>query len=123
MSEKIILLLGIMLVFVHCSESENYNSVPVAFAGFDRTVIVDLNRSEVELDGTGSYDPDNDIIEYRWQLEHKPSKSSLAEIRNSDKPIATFIPDVEGEYVFSLLVNDGIFVSLKDFVVITVVSR
>ncbi len=110
-------------LFTACSETSYQNGVPIAFAGFDRTVIVSLLKTEVQIDGTGSYDPDSDILNYRWQIEMTPEKSSLAELANYDRPIASFIPDAEGDYVFSLVVDDGVFTSAKDIVVITVISK
>ncbi|MGB9600163.1 MAG: PKD domain-containing protein [Myxococcota bacterium] len=119
------ILIIIFLLSFACSDTTTQNRVPVAFAGFDRTVIVSLSQEEVELDGTGSYDPDSDILNYRWRVESVPDNSKVAtsNINNYDRPIASFIPDVAGDYVFSLTVDDGIFSSQKDIVVITVISR
>lgn len=111
------------LLLFGCLESTATNSVPVSFAGFDRTVIVTLGQTEVELDGTGSYDLDSDLLNYRWRLESTPEKSNLVDVSNYDRPIASFIPDVEGDYVFSLVVDDGVFTSSRDIVVITVISK
>lgn len=111
------------LLLFSCLESTATNSVPVSFAGFDRSVIVTLNQTEVDLDGTGSYDPDSDLLNYRWRVESTPEKSNLVGVSNHDRPIASFIPDVEGDYVFSLVVDDGVFTSSRDVVVITVISQ
>ncbi len=123
MKRIIPLILISFLLFCACSETTSQNRVPVAFAGFDRTVIVTLAQTEVELDGTGSYDPDSDILNYRWRIESVPEKSSLSEINSYDRPIASFIPDAAGDYVFSLIVDDGVFSSSKDLVVITVIAK
>ena len=113
----------VILFVISCSDTTALNRVPVAFAGFDKSVIVTLNQTEVELDGTGSYDPDSDLLSYKWAIEAKPEKSRLTSINNPDNPIASFIPDVEGDYVFSLTVDDGVFTSQKDIVVITVIAK
>lgn len=121
--KNVTILFFILLLFSGCSDSTTQNRVPIAFAGFDRAVIVNLSQEEVELDGTASYDPDSDVLNYRWRIESVPTKSNLSEIFNYDRPIASFTPDVEGDYVFSLVVDDGVFSSQKDIVVITVISK
>ncbi len=121
--KRIMIFIFIVFLFYSCSESSNQNGVPVAFAGFDSTAIVNLLQTEVELDGTGSYDPDSDILNYKWRVESVPVNSNLSEIGSYDRPIASFVPDVEGDYVFSLIVDDGIFTSEKDIVVITIISK
>ncbi|MCX7943402.1 MAG: PKD domain-containing protein [Deltaproteobacteria bacterium] len=119
-----LLLISIVCAFLSCSEIETQNRVPIAFAGFDRTVAINFSSpEEVELDGTGSYDPDSDVLTYNWQIEHIPKKSSLSKIANSDRPLASFIPDAEGDFIFSLVVSDGVFVSNKDIVVITIIKK
>jgi len=121
--KKILAIVFVSFILFSCSDTTAVNRVPVAFAGFDRSVIVTLYQTEVELDGTGSYDPDSDLLTYRWAIEAIPEKSRLTTINNPDSPIASFIPDAEGDYVFSLTVDDGVFTSQKDIVVITVIAR
>jgi len=121
--KKIFIILLVIFVCAACSDTTAINNVPVAFAGFDRSIIVTLNQTEVELDGTGSYDPDSDLLTYKWSIEAIPEKSRLTEITNANNPIASFVPDAEGDYVFSLSVDDGVFTSQKDIVVITVIAK
>ncbi|MCX7959305.1 MAG: PKD domain-containing protein [Deltaproteobacteria bacterium] len=121
--KKVFILFFTFTVFSACSDTAEKNGVPVAFAGFDRTETVTLLKTEVELDGTGSYDPDSDLLNYKWKIEHIPERSALADVANQDRPIASFIPDAEGDYVFSLVVDDGVFVSAKDIVVITIIGK
>ncbi len=123
MKKLLIILPFLFFLLFACSETTEINGVPVSFAGFDRSVIVTLKQTEVELDGTGSYDPDSDLLNYRWKIESVPEKSNVSDVANYDRPIASFIPDVEGDYVFSLTVDDGQFISNKDIVVITIISK
>jgi hypothetical protein len=81
------------------------NSAPVANAGVDRTV---TSNATVTL--SGSYTDANvtDTITYKWYLRSKPALSTATLTVPSatpDKP--TFTPDVVGNYVFVLIVNDG----------------
>ena len=62
---------------------------------------------EVELDGSGSYDPDgNPIVSWAWSLVQAPPGSTAA-ILDPSSMYAMFFPDVLGDYVFGLVVNDG----------------
>jgi len=91
---------------------------PVADAGPDRNV---PTGEETVLDGSGAYDPEGAILAYEWGLEQKPSASSLTEagIRGRHTPRPAFTPDVEGTYVFRLVVDDGGLPSEADTVAIT----
>ena len=81
------------------------NSAPVANAGVDRTV---TSNATVTL--SGSYTDANvtDTITYKWYLKSRPALSTATLTVPSatpDKP--TFTPDVVGNYVLVLIVNDG----------------
>ena len=88
---------------------------PVADAGTNRNVVTGLL---VTLDGSGSSDPDGDVLSYFWLLHSKPvgSKVTLSEATSVNP---SFTPDVGGIYVISLVVNDGIAESAFDNVTIT----
>ncbi|NIA12492.1 MAG: PKD domain-containing protein [Nitrospiraceae bacterium] len=61
----------------------------------------------VELDGADSYDPDgNSIVTYQWSFVQVPP-GSAATITNPTSVSASFIPDVLGDYIIGLVVNDG----------------
>ncbi|MFE8070136.1 PKD domain-containing protein [Marinobacteraceae bacterium S3BR75-40.1] len=79
------------------------NSAPVANAGAALSVIVDM---EVQLDGSKSSDADADRLTYSWALISKPSNSSAA-LTSPTSVSPTFVADVPGAYVASLIVNDG----------------
>ncbi|MFP4485003.1 MAG: PKD domain-containing protein [Spirochaetaceae bacterium] len=95
----------------------NGNQPPVAGAGEDVTAFV---GAVVTLDGTGSSDPDGDTLTYVWSFEVGPSGSAISNngitSRNSAK--ASFVPDVAGEYEFTLTVSDDVL-SDEDSVVVT----
>jgi len=89
------------------------NHPPVANAGQDRDVTV---GSLVTLDGRNSYDPDGDLISYKWAIN--PPSGSNANLNNPTSVMPTFTPDVPGEYRISLIVNDGQADSIPDEVII-----
>ncbi len=95
------------------------NSPPVADAGPDQTAfLVDT----VHLDGTGSYDVDNDSLTYTWTLVSIPAGSAAA-LDDSTAPTPSFGIDVPGEYVVQLVVSDGIVESTPITVTITTQNR
>jgi len=93
------------------------NLRPIADAGDDQstTVIPDV----ITLDGSGSYDPDgNENLIYRWSQVAGPNVT----IENADKPQAKFTPAEYGDYIFELIVSDGLLDSFPDNVSIVVGS-
>jgi hypothetical protein len=94
------------------------NSAPLADAGLDKTIIV---NETVQLDGSGSSDPDGDPITYSWEITSKPIGSN-ATLSDPIIVIPTFVTDVAGEYKVSLVVNDGTVNSAPDEVIITVIT-
>ena len=95
------------------------NSRPTANAGIDSTVAV---GATVQLDGSGSSDPDGDDLTYQWSLTSRPQGSNVV----VSDPMAvrpTFVADVAGTYVAQLIVNDGQLDSAPDSVVIMTSSE
>ena len=79
------------------------NSAPVAVAGADQNVVT---TSTVTLDGTGSTDADKlDVLTYKWTLSRPTGSAAALSSATASKP--TFVADVSGVYVASLVVNDG----------------
>jgi hypothetical protein len=79
------------------------NSEPIANAGTNQNVVL---ASTVTLDGTNSTDANRDQLSYRWVMMSKPSTSS-AVLANPTSAKPTFLADVLGTYVITLIVNDG----------------
>ena len=79
------------------------NVRPVADAGLNRVVFV---GETVQLDGSGSYDANLDPLTYSWNFADEPKGSS---VQLSDATVVnpTFVPDMQGIYIVSLVVNDG----------------
>lgn len=94
------------------------DALPVANAGRDALAHV---NSTTTLDGSGSYDIDSLALSYSWSVSSRPAGSGLV-LDNASTSRPSFTPDVEGEYTFSLVVQNGYFTSLSDNVVIRVES-
>ncbi|RDH82483.1 MAG: hypothetical protein DIZ80_09350 [endosymbiont of Galathealinum brachiosum] len=121
--------LGITLIDAMTAMSHLYDAIilnggnvpdgghlPIASAGMDLSVVV---QNAIALDGSGSYDADGDSLTYTWSIASKPpgSVSFLFTGMNTSAPILT--PDVVGDYVAQLIVNDGLVNSAADTVTIT----
>jgi hypothetical protein len=83
-------------------DAENSNGVPVAVAGANRSIRL---GSTVILDGTVSNDPDNapSPLTYFWTQASGPNVLLTGETTATPN----FVSTLEGNYVFSLVVNDG----------------
>lgn len=95
---------------------------PVASAGAD---FEGEDCSFIQLDGSGSVDPDGDTLQYFWELQTKPAGSSASNDSFSDRHAAspTFWADWDGEYVVSLTVSDGANWSLADMMTLDLSNR
>ena len=88
------------------------NRAPFADAGNDQDW---EPRQQATLDGSASYDLDEeDILSYSWSQISGPSVELLDP--NTQSP--RFTPNLIGEYVFELVVNDGADTSLPDTVTV-----
>ncbi|MDP6402025.1 MAG: FG-GAP-like repeat-containing protein [SAR202 cluster bacterium] len=110
-----VLAVVVMLTMVACRGSAN--EPPVADAGTPPTA---FGGYPVQLDGTGSSDEDGDELTYAWRMLAKP-EGSQAVLSGEATASPSFTPDVLGEFVVSLAVNDGESPSLPDYV--TVLAR
>lgn len=79
------------------------NRPPVADAGPDQTGVANVT---LQLDGTGSTDPDGDDITHEWFIFVAPIGSTAA-LDDPTSPTPSFVPDYAGDYVFELTVFDG----------------
>jgi len=91
------------------------NAAPVANAGSAQSV---TTGSTVNLDGSASRDANGDALSYRWSLTAKPSGSGASlSLSTTAKP--SFIADLAGTYVATLIVNDGKIDSASTTVAVT----
>jgi hypothetical protein len=93
------------------------NTQPVAVAGVNQSVPVE---TEVFLDGSGSSDPDGDELSFQWSLTSVPSGSLASLIGTGSQ--RSFIPDLPGIYVATLIVSDGRLLSRPSSVTITAMT-
>ncbi len=91
------------------------NTPPVADAGRDSSA---STAEPVILDGTSSYDPDQDLLHFQWSPSSRPSGSTAA-LDDATLPRPRFTPDLPGDYGFDLIVNDGQRASPADSVVVS----
>ena len=95
------------------------NVPPVANAGADQNV---LTTSTVDLNGSASSDADGDFLTYSWAFFNKPGGSS-ATISNPTNVSPSFDPDVDGEYIVRLTVNDGQNSAFDDVTIISTTAN
>ena len=84
------------------------NHTPIADAGPEFLLIRFSAGHLTRLIGGRSSDPDGDHLSYTWDMVAVPSGSALSttNITNRYRPMADFIPDTQGLYVFFLTVSD-----------------
>ncbi|HKY62208.1 MAG TPA: S8 family serine peptidase [bacterium] len=91
------------------------NQIPEANAGADQSLelgqIVSLNGSA--NDGDGDFP-----LSFDWELSVPPGSRSRLDSFFSQSP--TFVPDMEGEYIATLVVSDSASDSIPDTVTVTV---
>ncbi|MDR4460541.1 MAG: PKD domain-containing protein [Nitrospirales bacterium] len=95
------------------------NNPPVANAGLDQNVTV---GATVQLDGSGSSDPESQPLSYQWSLVSRPV-GSTATLGNPTSVTPTFVADVVGTYVVQLIVDDGLASSPLDTATITATNN
>ena len=93
------------------------NGIPIADAGVDQTV---YDNETVYLDGSGSYDPEGEDLNYHWVA---PVGIVLSDSTIVDPTF--FAPDIDDptDFEFVLTVDDGECYSEPDTVVITVINN
>ena len=85
------------------ADIRNGNGDPISEEQGNHTVSVNAPYS---LDGSNSYDPDQDALTYTWEIAQAPEGSENALLTGEDEAEAVFTPDVIGEYVIRLTVSD-----------------
>ena len=96
----------------------NVNTPPTAHAGGDQTV--NEGTTDIQLNGTGSADPDGDTITYLWSQTQGPTVTLSSSTSASTTFDAPLINSTQAILTFSLTVNDGAVDSTPDTVDITV---
>jgi Secretion system C-terminal sorting domain/PKD domain len=105
---------GSTIGFLHPEAPNASNQPPVARAGVDQIV---LERSTVRLDGSSSFDPENQALSYQWtSLDGISLTNSTASVANFAAPAQL----AQRKYRFSLRVNDGVQNSTLDTILIYV---
>jgi hypothetical protein len=79
------------------------NLPPVADAGASTTFTI---GSALFLDGSGSSDVDGNQLSYQWRIVNAPVGSTVS-IVDATSAKASITPDVSGDFILSLIVNDG----------------
>ncbi len=92
--------------------------LPIADAGSNLQV---STQSKVTLDGSKSDDASNLHLTLNWELVELPEGSTAA-LSDSSAIKPDFVPDVDGDYVFRLTVNNGVVDSEESIIVITASS-
>ncbi|MFQ5699677.1 MAG: PKD domain-containing protein, partial [Myxococcota bacterium] len=88
---------------------------PMANAGPGQTI---APGATVRLDGSGSSDPDGDALGFLWSFVSRPA-GSTATLSDNAAAQPSFVADLPGDYVLSLVVNDGVHASAADFIAIS----
>lgn len=101
-----------------CATTPSLNRPPTADAGPDQTVVV---GEQAQLDGSRSRDPEGDTLSYSWRFLSKPS-GSQAKLSNPTIVNPTFTPDLPGEYLIELTVDDGKGGRASDQVLVTAIA-
>lgn len=119
---KAIGLSGLIFTLLACGSgsgsSDNsiaVNTRPIANAGVNQVV---PTESQVLLNGSSSYDQDNDPLSFTWSVLEAPLNSQ-ATLINAGSFNPTFTADLPGDYVIVLIVNDQVIDSLQDTVMIS----
>jgi hypothetical protein len=88
------------------------NGSPTADAGPDQSAVT---GDTVQLNGSGSSDPDGDTLSFAWTVLTRPTGSSAA-IDDPTNPLPRILSDKPGEYTVELVVEDSRSSSSPDVV-------
>lgn len=94
------------------------NIAPVADAGVNQSVIA---GTTVALDGSRSFDANGDPLAYRWSLVAVPEGSAAA-LADPAAAATSFGADLPGNYVISLVVDDGLLSSPPSNITVQAIS-
>lgn len=83
--------------------SVNTNTAPTAIVSLPTAVTLGATFT---LDGSQSTDPEGDFLAYQWTVEAAPQGSTAAPVA-ANTMMASFTPDTQGTYTFSLKTTDA----------------
>lgn len=92
---------------------------PRADAGEDQ---VTVTGELLTLDGSNSGAEGDGVLTYSWVIERSPV-GSRAVLQNPTSSMPGFTPDLDGDYIISLQVNDGSLTSSPDLIEIVAQKR
>ena len=95
------------------------NAAPTAVAGADVTTAI--SPAGVELDGTGSSDPDGDGLSYAWSILSEPANSQ-SNIVSAATSRPTLTAQAPGDYEIELKVTDPRGASGYDTVIVSLTN-
>lgn len=95
------------------------NRPPIANAGGDQQGFIGV---PVTLSAAASTDPDGDPLGYAWTLLSRPA-GSTAVLDNPAAIAPGFTPDLRGDYVVRLIVNDGQADSAPVTITVRIINR
>jgi chitinase len=79
------------------------NEAPSLYLGSSNRSVPTGKRVDVSA---SAHDPNGDVVMYAWTLVSKPAASAAALASASTNP-TSFVPDVDGDYVVSVVASDG----------------
>ncbi|MCG7532312.1 PKD domain-containing protein [Psychrobium sp. MM17-31] len=101
--------IGLSLMLTACGGSSTPKKPTAAFAmsaPTESTFSLKDGNVKVNLDASTSTTPRDANLTYAWQMISRPDLS-MAELANTDEKTTDFTADLAGDYVVSLIVNDG----------------
>jgi Tol biopolymer transport system component len=111
-------------IFLSCKKEDDnqeivptINHPPIANAGNDATIVLPSNT--VNLNGSLSSDPDNNIRDYLWTKISGPSSFTISNVNAAQTPVVNL---VQGVYLFELKVTDAGALYDRDTLVVTVMA-
>lgn len=94
------------------------NAKPIANPGDAQYFQIGGPEETVTLSGAASYDPEGAPLTYAWSIDSAPVGSDA--LIGADASVeASFTPDLIGDYLVRLVVNDGLFDSDPTYVTVT----
>ena len=110
------------LIIEYDNNANPVNHMPLANAGDNQTLALEEGGTTVQLNGSGSSDPDGDALSYSWSFLSEPT-GSTATLNDFTAVNPSFTANVEGDYTLQLIVNDGLLTGTPDTVTISITDN